>query len=704
MSRSNKAICLVGAGYIADLHAEALTNIPDVFVGAVVDTNRAAAEVLAAKWGAKHIFASVEEAVASGYVARAHVLTPPPSHKRIAEQFIAADIPTLIEKPVCVSAEECTALLSAIEASGTPAGVNQNFVYHPAMQAMLDLLAQNKYGRLHYVHCIYSAPLRQLTAGQFGHWMFQQPGNILLEQAVHPLSQVAAIAGEILDFSATAGKPFDIAPGMPFYDSARIDLQCARAPAQLSFAVGKNYPFWQITAVCDDGVIVGDFTQNRIYTRSRTRWLDPADHALTGLRTAAGIAVQSVQGIVNYGLSTAKLKPRCDPFYKSMEASIRAFHEAVDAGKPVRCDVAFGARLVQVCEKIGTQIFAKSRARPIETAQTSSGCDVAVLGGTGFIGRHTVGQLVAAGKNVAVMARGTANLPEIFHHAQVTLVRGDVRNADDLARGIGDVPIVINLAHGGGGGDWPAIEAALVGSARMVADACLAAGVKRLLHIGSVAGIFLGDSGEIITGATPPDCHAENRGDYARAKAEADKMLLQMFRTKNLPVVILRPGVVVGEGSSPFHSGLGFFNNDQHCLGWNKGNNPLPFVLVQDVAAAIVSACSAAGIEGKCYNLVGGAQMSARNYIATLATAMQRPLYFHGQSTVKLQAVEVFKWLIKRAAGRDTGFPSYRDLLSRGMTAQFDCSDARRDLDWHPVDDKQQFIARAITIFAPETM
>ncbi len=704
MSRNTNSVGLVGAGYISDIHAEALTKTPGVFVGAVIDPNHAAAEALGAKWGAKHIFATVGEAIASGEVGRAHILTPPHLHKRIAEQFIGAKIPTLIEKPVCVSAEECSSLLSVIEASGTLAGVNQNFVYHPAMLAMLDLLKQNKYGRLQHVHCIYSAPLRQLTAGQFGHWMFQQPGNILLEQAVHPLSQIAAIAGDILDFSATAGKPFEIAPGMPFYDTARIDLQCAHAPAQLSFAVGKNYPFWQITAVCDDGVIVGDFSQNKIYTHSRTRWLDPADHALSGLRTAAGIAVQSVQGIVNYALATAKLKPRSDPFYKSMEASIRAFHEAVDAGKPVRCDVVFGARLVQVCEKIGTQIFSKSNARPIETAQTPAGCDVAVLGGTGFIGRHTVGQLVAAGKRVAVMARGTSNLPEIFHHAQVTLVRGDVRNADDVARGIGNVPVVINLAHGGGGGDWPAIEAALVGSARMVADACLAAGVKRLLHTGSVAGLYLGDSGEIITGATPPDRQAENRGDYARAKAAADGMLLQMFRDKHLPVVILRPGVVVGEGSSPFHSGLGFFNNDQHCLGWNMGNNPLPFVLAEDVAAAIVSACSAAGIEGKCYNLVGGVQMSARNYVAALGTAVQRPLYFHGQSTVKLQAVEIGKWLVKRAAGRSAGFPSYRDLLSRGMTAQFDCSDARRDLNWHPVDDRQQFVARAITIFTPATM
>ena len=78
---------------------------------------------------------------------------------------------------------------------------------------------------------------------------------------------------------------------------------------------------------------------------------------------------------------------------------------------------------------------------------------------------------------------------------------------------------------------------------------------------------------------------------------------------------------MVGEGSSPFHSGLGMFNNEQHCIGWNAGRNPLPFVLVEDVADAILRAARAGGIEGRCYNLVGDVRLDARDYIAALAEA-----------------------------------------------------------------------------------
>ena len=78
----------------------------------------------------------------------------------------------------------------------------------------------------------------------------------------------------------------------------------------------------------------------------------------------------------------------------------------------------------------------------------------------------------------------------------------------------------------------------------------LAAGTARLLHVGSIASLYLGPNAGPITGATPPDPEAVRRGDYARAKAECDLMLLAMHEQEGLPLVILRPGLVVGRGTS----------------------------------------------------------------------------------------------------------------------------------------------------------
>jgi len=293
-------------------------------------------------------------------------------------------------------------------------------------------------------------------------------------------------------------------------------------------------------------------------------------------------------------------------------------------------------------------------------------------------------------------------LPEVLTGEGVSVCRGDIRSFDDILGIATGARFVINLAHGGGGTSWQAVRDAMVGGAEMVARACLQAGTERFIHIGSIAGLYLGPQSSRITGATPPDPQSSVRGDYARAKALCDLRLLELNREAKLPLCILRPGLVVGAGTSPFHSGLGFFNNDQHCIGWNDGRNPLPFVLVEDVADAIYLALNAPSIEGRCYNLVGDVRLSAREYLAELARVIERPLRFHPKSPYVLYGEELGKWVIKRAIGRHAPPPSLRDLLSRGLKADFDCTDAIADLGWQPTNDRETFIRRAILVHAAQ--
>jgi nucleoside-diphosphate-sugar epimerase len=299
--------------------------------------------------------------------------------------------------------------------------------------------------------------------------------------------------------------------------------------------------------------------------------------------------------------------------------------------------------------------------------------------------------MLREGLSVAVMARTTQGLPPLFSGPHVRLLRGDIADAGAVARAVAGAGAVVNLAHGGGGADYAAIRAAMVGGAEVVARACLAARTGRLVHVGSIASLYLGPGAGPVTGSTPPDQDAVRRGDYARAKAECDLMLLGLHAQEGLPVVILRPGLVVGAGTSPIHSGLGFFNAEQHVIGWNRGRNPLPFVIADDVAAAILGALGGEQALGRCFNLVGDVRPTAREYLAWLAEATGRPLRFHPKFPATLLAEEGVKWLLKRAGGRSSPLPSRRDLLSRGLYAPFDCSDAKRDLGWAPVADPVRF-------------
>ncbi|NKB54970.1 MAG: NAD-dependent epimerase/dehydratase family protein [Alphaproteobacteria bacterium] len=692
-------VCLVGAGNIANTHAAALSAMSSVRVSAVVDPNLDLATAMAQSFGGAKAFGSLEDALAARDFDRAHILVPPPLHDSIATTLLDAGVSVLCEKPLTESFESSQKLIALAAEKNAILGTNQNFLFNPAFRALRERIDSKSVGRLRHVHCVYNMPLRQLAAKQMSHWMFDKPLNILLEQAVHPLSLIRALIGEVSDISTQAPPPLEFSPGLQLYRSCNIALQGTEADAQVHFAVGRDYPFWQVSAVCDDGVVVADIITNRTHTHGRTRFPEFADAFFTGRSAAREIASQSWGNAADYLLSLFRLKDRSDPFYRSMAGSIAAFHEAVDAGISPESDGAFGADLVRLCEEIAASAFTTPPAAAVPvTREPAAKSDVVLLGGTGFIGAHTVRHILDSGRTVTVMARNLKNLAPVFFVDGVSLLRGDVTSEADVKAAVSRAPLVVNLAHGGGGDSWEAIERSMVGSARLVGQACLDAKTERLIQIGSIAGLYLGDERETIIGATPPDPQPDERADYARGKAASDLALLDMHRKDGLPVCILRPGVVVGDGTSPFHSGLGFYNTEQFCLGWNAGENPLPFVLAGDVASAIVGSLTTKGIEGKSYNLVGDVTLSARAFIAALAEASGRPLQFYPQSAYKLQGVDIGKWLIKRAIGRKAPFPSLRDTKSRGLNARFDCADAKADLNWKPVTDRATFVDQAIRV------
>jgi predicted dehydrogenase/nucleoside-diphosphate-sugar epimerase len=693
---------LVGAGFISHVHAEALRTVRGVQITAVVDPAAAKAQAVAGEWSIPQVFTSLNEALAADSFDCAHVLAPPERHAEVAAALIAAGKPVLVEKPLAATSQDCEMLVEKAKASGVALGVNQNFVHHPAFVRLYRLVQQRELGRPTNVGCVYNVPLRQIAARQFGHWMFAAPGNLLLEQAVHPLSQIVALVGPIQKMRVLAGPPLAVAPGQTITPTLDAVFTGADLPASLRFAVGQTFPFWQISVVCDDGVAVADILANRFYTEQRTRWLDTLDGFASAARTGVAMTADSARNAAEYGLSLLRLRPRSDGFFTSMRASISAFHGALEEGRAPELDGQFGTMLVAACERMRDLTFPAPTPAPAPVAGADSEVDpdIVVLGGTGFIGTHLVRKCIEDGLHVVVMARSVRALPATFHHPSVRLISGDIRNPADVEAAIGNAKVVVNLAHGGGGSSWEELHAAMVGGAETLARVCLARGVRRLVHVGSIAALYLGPSSEPVTGQTPPDPQAERRADYARVKAACDCVLLDLHTRSGLPVAILRPGVVVGEGGPPLHGGLGFFNNDQHCIGWNEGRNPLPFVLVEDVAAAILLATRAEGIEGRCYNLVGDVRPSAREYIAALGAALHRPLRFHPQSPLALWAGELGKWAIKRAGGRRPPVPSLRDLLSRGMKAPFDCTDAKRDLGWQPVADPAIFEARAIAVHA----
>jgi nucleoside-diphosphate-sugar epimerase len=316
---------------------------------------------------------------------------------------------------------------------------------------------------------------------------------------------------------------------------------------------------------------------------------------------------------------------------------------------------------------------------------------ILVIGGNGFIGRNLVDLLVEADYAVTVAGRSGAR----YSKNRVRSAIVDVADPKSVDAAVGEADVVYDLAMGGGD-RWSDFERDFITGTRNVAEACLRHHVQRLIYTSSTAALYLGRRGA-VNEAAGTDSKPQSRAMYSRAKIAAERVLTDIRQKHGLPVVIVRPGVVVGLDGIVNHSGVGYWPADLCCIGWNRGNNPLPFVLVRDVAQALFSALDAPGIDGMEFNLVGDVRPTAREYVARLAEAALRNYRYYPQWPWKLQFIEVGKWLLKVAARKpENPFPSYRDLKSRGLVSRIDCSAAKRFLNWTPNSDVEVFYREAV--------
>jgi nucleoside-diphosphate-sugar epimerase len=323
--------------------------------------------------------------------------------------------------------------------------------------------------------------------------------------------------------------------------------------------------------------------------------------------------------------------------------------------------------------------------------------EVVVIGGTGFIGSHLVRELRRREVPVRIVTRRP---PATAHQPGITYIQGDLAHPESLRQSIEGSSVVFHLATGGGA-TWAEFERDFVHATRQVAQFSLESGVRRLIYASSIAALFLGRRCKIDE-RTGPDPQPYNRSLYSRAKIAAEQVLHEMHDRHGLPVVIVRPGVVVGPGGFLQHSGVGNWASDLCSVGWGRGKEPLPFVLAQDVAAAMTAAMDASGIDGSTFNLVGDVRPTAAEFVQVLSDRSLRAFCFYPQSLWKLQIFDIAKWVLKIAARKpDNPFPSYRDLVTRALRSQFDCSAAKEMLGWRPVADREQFLQQAIDANLP---
>lgn len=169
-----------------------------------------------------------------------------------------------------------------------------------------------------------------------------------------------------------------------------------------------------------------------------------------------------------------------------------------------------------------------------------------VTGGSGFVGRHLIGRLLAAGWRVRALGR-SAEARAGVHALGAEAVAGDLSDRAALARAMDGVEVVFHVAaHFKLWGPMSLFRQVNVEGTRNLVEAAARSAVRRVVHV-SAAAVVMGRP-EPMRGATEDlGLHKMGFAPYAASKAEAEEVLLAANgRREGFSTVALRPPFIWG--------------------------------------------------------------------------------------------------------------------------------------------------------------
>ena len=176
-------VALVGAGFIADIHAECYTRfVADAEVIAVYSRNEVRARAFAHKHGIPRSTTDLEQALTLTDAEVVDICIPNHLHARAVVTAAAAGKHVIVEKPLAVTLEEADEMIAACRAHGRKLMYAEELCFAPKYERVRSLADEGAIGTIYY--------MRQCEkhSGPHSDWFYdvaQSGGGALMDMGCH---------------------------------------------------------------------------------------------------------------------------------------------------------------------------------------------------------------------------------------------------------------------------------------------------------------------------------------------------------------------------------------------------------------------------------------------------------------------------------------------------------------------------------------
>jgi NADH dehydrogenase len=230
---------------------------------------------------------------------------------------------------------------------------------------------------------------------------------------------------------------------------------------------------------------------------------------------------------------------------------------------------------------------------------------VTVFGGSGFLGRHVVRELLRRRWRV----RAAVRRPDLAGHLQplgmvgwVQPVQANLRYRWSVDRAVVDADAVVNLVAILAESGRQRFNAVHAFGARAVAEAARGAGVSRLVHVSAIG------------------ADANSASDYARTKAAGEAAVFETIPD----AVVFRPSIMFGPEDHFFNRFAAMARYLPAFPLFGGGHTKFQPAFVGDVASAIADAVEGKVRRGMIYELGGPEVKTFRECLELMLATIER--------------------------------------------------------------------------------
>jgi nucleoside-diphosphate-sugar epimerase len=280
---------------------------------------------------------------------------------------------------------------------------------------------------------------------------------------------------------------------------------------------------------------------------------------------------------------------------------------------------------------------------------------ILVTGATGFIGSRFCERLsLEHHVPYRALVRQFSRAARIAR-LDCELAGGDMLDPSSLVRALEGCDAVVNLAH--------ADDKTAARQTSNLADACERAGVRRLVHISSMAVHGPAPGIAVVTEKTAPIKRWDE--PYCDAKVAAEAVVMAAAKRGALATVILRPTIVYGPFSF-FVTPIAQDARHGKISLIDGGRGVCNAIYVDDVCDAIMAALHRDDAVGGAFLLNGDSRLTWRDFITTFAAMVDGAKTIQDHSREEIEAY----WRAQRPRARDSFKAAIRLAASPAFHAQ----------------------------------